>query len=295
MKKLTLSISLLLTLFTAAKAQQPVVTSLSALVANPGAAVTINGTGFNATAANNIVYFGATRAAVTAATATSLSVTVPAGATYSSVSVNNTASALTGYSQYPFLPTYNNSGFVPNTVNFGSRVDFAGVNTKRVTIADLDGDGKSEMISSNGTVGSISVFRNTSTSGSISTSSFAARVDYACITGSEVSDVSTADIDGDGKPEIFVSYLSGTNISVFKNATTSGVINAASFATRVEYGVGGNSRAISVADFDRDGKPDVVVAAVSSASLRMLRNISTVGVLNASSFESFITVPVAAS
>jgi len=49
--------------------------------------VTIAGTNFNTTAANNIVYFGATRATVTAATATGLTVTVPAGATYKPISL----------------------------------------------------------------------------------------------------------------------------------------------------------------------------------------------------------------
>jgi hypothetical protein len=98
-------------------AQLPRVTTVSPMVGYPASSVTITGTNFNTTPANNIVYFGATRATVNTASATSLNVTVPIGATYMPVSVNNTASALTGYSQYPFLPTYDNSAYIPGTVN----------------------------------------------------------------------------------------------------------------------------------------------------------------------------------
>ncbi|MCU0322272.1 MAG: IPT/TIG domain-containing protein, partial [Chitinophagaceae bacterium] len=61
---------------------QPTITSFSPLQAKPGDVVTITGTNFNTTTTNNIVFFGATKATVTAATATSLTVTVPLGATY---------------------------------------------------------------------------------------------------------------------------------------------------------------------------------------------------------------------
>ena len=50
-----------------------------------GTSVTITGTGFDAT--NNIVFFGATKASVTAAGPTSLTVTVPTATTYQYISV----------------------------------------------------------------------------------------------------------------------------------------------------------------------------------------------------------------
>lgn len=68
---------------------QPTITSFSPSSAKPGDAVTITGTNFNTTAANNIVFFGATQATVTAATATSLTVTVPSGATYAPITAFN--------------------------------------------------------------------------------------------------------------------------------------------------------------------------------------------------------------
>ncbi len=283
MKKLTLSLSLLLTILHAAVAQQPVITSLSMLAANPGAAVTVNGTGFNATAANNIVYFGATRATVTAATATALTVSVPAGATYNNVSVNNTASALTGYSQYPFLPTYDNSGFVPNTVNFGSGVDFAASSgPEGVAIADIDGDGKSELIVANKTAGNVAVYRNTSTAGSISVSSFAAPV--AVTTGSNPFCVAVGDVDGDGKKDIVVTNQGSSTVSVFRNIATSGAITLGSFGARVDFVTGLTPFNVVLADLDGDGKPEMVVTNKDAATISVLRNTATAGVINSSSF-----------
>jgi hypothetical protein len=60
----------------------PTITSFLPLTGDVGAAVTITGTNFNSTAANSICIFGCNKATVTAATTTSLKVTVPVGANY---------------------------------------------------------------------------------------------------------------------------------------------------------------------------------------------------------------------
>src|SRR5690606_4011536 len=72
----------------------PVITAVSPASGPVGTPVTIKGTGFAATAADNVVFFGATMAEVTEATSTSLTVTVPAGASYQPVSVTDLSSGL---------------------------------------------------------------------------------------------------------------------------------------------------------------------------------------------------------
>src|SRR5260221_6819758 len=67
---------------------QPTVTSFAPLSGPVGTIVTITGSNFGATPSANIVYFGAARATVTAASATSLTVTVPAGANYEPLSLS---------------------------------------------------------------------------------------------------------------------------------------------------------------------------------------------------------------
>jgi hypothetical protein len=66
----------------------PVITSFTPAAAVPGANVTITGLNFSPTPANNIVLFGAVRATVLSASATSLTVRVPAGATYGPITVS---------------------------------------------------------------------------------------------------------------------------------------------------------------------------------------------------------------
>src|SRR5471030_1583932 len=86
-----------------ALAATPAITSFSPASGPVGTSVTITGSGFNTTAANNIVFFGATVAQVTSASATILTVIVPAGATYQPISVLNGGTQLTGYSAKPFV------------------------------------------------------------------------------------------------------------------------------------------------------------------------------------------------
>ena len=63
---------------------------------------------FDPTPSNNIVYFGAVQAVVTAASATNLMVTVPVGATYAPIT--ETVNGLTAYANQPFMPTFSGDG-----------------------------------------------------------------------------------------------------------------------------------------------------------------------------------------
>ena len=80
---------------------QPTISSFSPASGPVGTSVTITGTNFNTTPSNNIVFFGAVKANVTAASATSLTVTVPLGVTYQPITV--TVDGLTAYSNKSFV------------------------------------------------------------------------------------------------------------------------------------------------------------------------------------------------
>lgn len=73
----------------------PTVSSLSPTTGSAGTYVTISGSGFNATAANNTVKFNGISATVTAATATSLTVIVPNSASTGSVSITTAGGTAT--------------------------------------------------------------------------------------------------------------------------------------------------------------------------------------------------------
>jgi len=205
----------------------PIITSFTPTSGPVGTPVTINGLNFNPTAANNIVWFGAVRATVTTATATQLTVTVPTGATYHPISVTTTLNGLTGYSNAPFTVTFPSSQIIDATA-FESKVDFTtgtGTSPTNIAVGDIDGDNKPDIVVANSSTNTISVFRNTSASGSVTSGSFAAGVDFS--TGTNPYGVVIGDIDGDGKQDIIVANdnSSGT-VTVFRNTSTSGSITA---------------------------------------------------------------------
>ncbi len=104
---------------------QPTITGFAPKKGSPATLVTITGTNFNTTAANNIVYFGATRGIVFSSTATTISVFVHVGATYRPITVYNAATRLTGSSKNYFVPTFSPKKGSVTSGDFLGKVDFA--------------------------------------------------------------------------------------------------------------------------------------------------------------------------
>jgi hypothetical protein len=260
----------------------PVIVSFSPQSGPVGGTVTITGGGFDTTASNNIVFFGAALASVSASTDTSLTVTTPAGANFQYISVTNLGSNLTGYSSMPFIVTFPGGC----KTEFATRVNFStGGTPYSVSIGDLDKDGKSDLAVANYGSNTVSVFRNTSTTGGVS---FAAKVDFG--TGSSPKSVSIGDIDGDGKPDLVVTNSGASNsVSVFRNTSTPGVINAGSFAAKIDFGTGSSPWSVSVGDLNADGKPDLAVANRVSNTVSVFRNTSTSGIVSFLSRVDFAT------
>jgi hypothetical protein len=248
----------------------PSITSFTPTSGPVGTTVTITGTNFNTTASNNIVFFGATLAIVSATTANSLTVTVPAGATYKPISVTDITTGLTGYAAQPFITTFA-GGTAFNANSFAAKVDFtAGTNPTSVSISDLDGDGKPDWAAVNSKSNTVSVFRNIGTRDSVS---FAGKMDYT--TGIIPTNISVGDLDGDGKPDLVVT--STGKVSVFHNTSTKGAI---SFASRVDYATGSLPVSVVIGDMDGDGRPDLAVANSKSNTVSVFKNTSTNGIIS---------------
>lgn len=114
----------------------PTISSFSPTSAQVGAPVTIHGTNFSTTPANNAVYFGFPQATVTAATATQLTVIVPDGATTNSP-ISVIVNGLVGFSSGNFsLPIATISSFSPTAGNFGTSVTISGQNFSTIAAAN---------------------------------------------------------------------------------------------------------------------------------------------------------------
>jgi hypothetical protein len=88
----------------------PSITSFTPTSGNPGTTITVNGSNFDPTPANNAVYFGAIAGTITAASTTQLTVTLPSGATYAQINVLNKTTGLASLSPKPFNPIFNGGG-----------------------------------------------------------------------------------------------------------------------------------------------------------------------------------------
>ena len=149
-------------------------------------------------------------------------------------------------------------------------------------MGDIDGDDQPDIVVGNASTNNISVFRNTSVPGTITTSSFAAKVDFAALIQPEGLEI--VDLDGDGKEDVALANFSSSMISAFRNTSVSGT---PSFATRVDYASGVQPQDIAIGDIDGDGKPDIAAGNANfgtGVTVSVLHNTSTSGVIDANSF-----------
>src|SRR5579872_1949148 len=134
-----------------------------------------------------------------------------------------------------------------------------------VTTGDLRGIGRSDLIVLDQGLDKVSVFLSNANG------TFASRVDYALPTGASPTDVVVGDFNGDGKPTTAVPATGPSQVSVLINSGTG------TFATHVDYSVASGAQpiALTTADVNGDGKPDIIAADFGSSQVSVLLNSGT--------------------
>ena len=158
------------------------------------------------------------------------------------------------------------------TPNFASPVELfldAGHFAREVSIQDLNSDGKPEIIVANSFDNILYVFRNESGSGTLSINPVPVKITMAGVPNSLALEVQ--DMNGDAKPDIVLTQNQGPNIYVLKNQSSSAI----SFAAPTSFTIPGAFNDINSADFNNDGKLDLVLTSVFNAQALVLLNQST--------------------
>src|SRR6478735_5114964 len=109
--------------------------------------------------------------------------------------------------------------------SFGPATNFVvgtNANPRSVAITDLNGDGKPDLVTANGSSNNVSVLLGTGTG------SFGAASNFAV--GTNPFSVAIADVNGDGKPDLVTANYSSNNVSVLLGTGTGSFGAASNFA-----------------------------------------------------------------
>jgi gliding motility-associated-like protein len=191
-----------------------------------------------------------------------------------------------GTSDKIFILKNNSTG--PSNFAFSAPliVTLGGKRPKRIEIADLDINGKPELIITSQATNTVMVLVNQSTLGSISFSPIAPiQVSIPGIASTE--GLAVEDLNGDGLPEIVTSqFQTNSDIYIIENKSSPGAFVAGSIRT---IPVGVPIKNIRVGDLDGDRRPDIAFTKLTASEVGLLLNQSTTSSITFTSAPSIQT------
>ncbi|HLP32231.1 MAG TPA: FG-GAP-like repeat-containing protein [Bacteroidia bacterium] len=167
----------------------------------------------------------------------------------------------------------------PGTIQFDQVISIATSGLPIfAALADIDRDGKLDIVTiTSGASPALVVHRNLKTSpGPIIATDFAAAVTFPLPGTNGASHMDIEDLDGDGKLDIAVACSSAASIRVFRNNSTSGIINDSSLTASYTFATTNVPMGIRLMDVDGDNKADIVYSRVRVPVFSMPDSIVTV-------------------
>jgi uncharacterized delta-60 repeat protein len=168
-------------------------------------------------------------------------------------------------------------------ISFATRVDLTAnlELAENIHLVDLDGDGKLDIVAKSYQF--FSIFRNTSSNGSISFAS-PSNINVAGYFRTP-TDIAVGDIDGDGKPDLAVTHsdfvdsdgdphLPYRTVELYINKSTSGAISLEHIPVPKEpFHFDDFAAYVAIGDLDGDGKSDLITTSGNTRNTSIFRNL----------------------
>lgn len=186
-----------------------------------------------------------------------------------------------------------NTSIGPGSISFGAPIAFdVGFDDYDLAVTDLNGDGRPDIVLTRFSGNELRVLRNLTRPGG--TPKFQLLPAIA-VPGRPIG-LELGDLNGDGIPDLAVSQSETGTIALFRGARDTDTATV-SFAAPTVAAVNENPQRLAVADFDLDGRPDLLAAnfttivAPSGQWVSALRNVTAPGAATVA-FDPFVTLPV---
>jgi hypothetical protein len=166
--------------------------------------------------------------------------------------------------KFGYIDWYQNEGQSSNPTFTKRAIGQVGEYLFKVLAADVNGDGKMDVLSASAVDDTIAFFENT---GPIGNPSFTKRV--ITNTADGATWVHAADIDGDGDIDVLSSQAEDDIVAWYENG---GQSSNPTFTKRVITTTADNVRSVYAADIDGDGDIDVLSASINDNSIAWYRN-----------------------
>lgn len=201
------------------------------------------------------------------ATANASGVSVPVGITIGDVNADGRPDIVTGGISDGLVGVLLASATTPGTFAAATSVASGGTGTVGVALGDVNGDGRTDLVTANTPSSSVSVLLGTAAPGSL----FAAPVTYSS-GGTGPNFALLSDVNGDGRPDI-ITANNNTNGAGSVAVLTGRATQPGTFASAMLYASGGvGPVGLAVADMNNDNRRDIVVTNYNSNTIGVLLN-----------------------